>query len=331
MATSDPVLDVRNLSVQFETKSGMAHAVEDLTYSVSAGQTLAIVGESGCGKSVSSLAILRLVPSPPGKITGTVRFGDEDLTKVSEDRIRQIRGNDISMVFQEPMTSLNPMMTVGDQVAEPIWHHQGISKKQAEKKACEMLERVRLPDAAKWMHRYPHEMSGGMRQRAMIALALACNPKVLIADEPTTALDVTIQAQILQIIKDLQKELGTAVIMITHDLGVVAEVADQVVVMYAGQQVEIAGVHELFARPRHPYTVGLMNAVPDISKIARGGATPDRLEEIPGVVPPLTALPKGCAFAGRCPNVIEKCRSQKPILQETSSGTQVACWNEVKS
>jgi len=330
MNAHPPVLEVKNLEIQFATRNGLVRAVDNLTYTVNAGETLAIVGESGCGKSVSSLAVLRLVPSPPGVISaGSIKFGDEDLTTVSDERIRQIRGNEISMIFQEPMTSLNPMMSIGDQVAEPIWHHKGVSKSEAQKQACDMLELVRLPDAANWLHRYPHEMSGGMRQRVMIALALACSPKVLIADEPTTALDVTIQAEILEIIKDMQNEFGTAVIMITHNLGVVAEVADKVVVMYAGRQVEVADVGDLFAGSRHPYTKGLMNAVPDISKIARGGSVPDRLEEIPGVVPSLSELPAGCTFAGRCSKASDICEISKPELVESTKGHFAACWNEV--
>jgi peptide/nickel transport system ATP-binding protein len=240
-----------------------------VSYDLRHGETLAIVGESGCGKSVSSLSVLRLIPTPPAEITkGSVIFEGEDLTRVSDKRMRDIRGNRISMIFQEPMTSLNPMMTIGDQVAEPFRKHNGLSRKEAMVRAEEMLDMVRMPDATNWLRRYPHEMSGGMRQRVMIAIALACSPSVLIADEPTTALDVTIQAQVLEIIRDLQTRLGTAVIMITHDLGVVAETADRVIVMYAGRQVEIADVGELFGRPMHPYTVGLMKAVPRIDAIS---------------------------------------------------------------
>lgn len=330
-AAVDPVLEVKDLEIQFVTRAGVMQAVDHLSYRLNARETLAIVGESGCGKSVSSLAILGLISCPPGRMAGgSIMFEGEDLTKVSDARIRQIRGNEISMIFQEPMTSLNPMMTVGDQVAEPLWHHQNISKREATDLACKMLELVRLPDAERWLRRYPHEMSGGMRQRVMIALALACRPKVLIADEPTTALDVTLQAEILEIIKDMQNELGTAVIMITHDLGVVAETADQVVVMYAGRQVEVASVTELFAHPRHPYTLGLMNAVPNIARIAEQGETLTRLEEIQGVVPALNNLPPGCAFAGRCPRAKDICHTTKPELAKARADHWVACWNQVE-
>ena len=327
--TRPVVLAVDDLEVVFHTRSGTVRAVDGVTYDLLQGETLAIVGESGCGKSVSSLSVLRLIPNPPGEVTnGSILFEGEDLTKVSDNRMRDIRGNRISMIFQEPMTSLNPMMAIGEQVAEPFRRHDGLSKADAMTKALEMLEMVRIPDAAKWLHRHPHEMSGGMRQRVMIAMALACNPSVLIADEPTTALDVTIQAQILEVIKGLQKRMGTAVIMITHDLSVVAETADRVVVMYAGRQVEVAEVGELFTRPMHPYTVGLMKAVPSIDAIAKIVGAPERLEEIPGVVPALAALPKGCAFADRCPLVQDACRAQKPKLKEKRHGHWVACWSD---
>lgn len=330
LTESPTVLDVRNLEVVFATRNGEVRAVDDVSYDVRQGETLAIVGESGCGKSVSSLSILRLIPNPPGRVTkGAIMFEGEDLTKASDDRMRDIRGHRVSMIFQEPMTSLNPMMTIGDQVAEPFRRHKGMSWREARGKALEMLELVRIPDARKWLGRHPHEMSGGMRQRVMIAIALACNPKVLIADEPTTALDVTIQAQILQIIRDLQRRMGTAVIMITHDLSVVAEVADRVVVMYAGRQVEIAEVNDLFSNPQHPYTVGLMKAVPSLEAIASAEGAPDRLTEIPGVVPALANLPVGCAFAERCPRAIEKCRTAKPELEEKRPGHSAACWNVV--
>lgn len=324
------VLAINNLEVMFTSQSGPVRAVDNMTYDVRQGETLAIVGESGCGKSVSSLSVLRLIPDPPGRVTkGSIMFEGEDLTKVSDGRIRDIRGNRISMIFQEPMSSLNPMMTIGDQVAEPFWQHKNMSRAQARDKALEMLELVLIPDAQKWLSRHPHEMSGGMRQRVMIAMALACNPKVLIADEPTTALDVSIQAQILEIIKDLQRRMGTAVVMITHDLSVVAEVADRVVVMYAGRQVEIATAMDLFCNPQHPYTVGLMKAVPSIEAIAASTGLPQRLAEIPGVVPALAVLPKGCAFADRCPQSLDICRTSKPELEEKRPGHWAACWNKV--
>jgi peptide/nickel transport system ATP-binding protein len=325
-----PVLELKNLQTHFRTRNGTIRAVDDVSYSVGHGETLGVVGESGCGKSVSSLSILRLIPDPPGKIVGgSVMFGGEDLTRVSEERIRDIRGNDISMIFQEPMTSLNPMMTIGKQISEPVTRHMKLSKNDARDRALEMLELVQIPDAKKWLDGYPHEMSGGMRQRVMIAIALACDPKVLIADEPTTALDVTIQAQILLLIRQLQEKMGTAVIMVTHDLGVIAEIADRVVVMYAGRKVEEAPVKELFARPRHPYTVGLMTAIPRLDQITNGDGLNERLTEIPGVVPPLYALPAGCAFADRCPSVSAQCRAEKPVLEEKSPGHWAACWNEV--
>lgn len=330
MDASTPVLELKNLETHFQTRNGTVRAVDGVSYSVGKGETLGVVGESGCGKSVTSLSILRLIPDPPGKIVGgSVTFAGEDLTQVSEERIRAIRGNEISMIFQEPMTSLNPMMTVGKQISEPLVRHLNLSKKEAEQKALEMLELVHIPDAKKWLNGYPHEMSGGMRQRVMIAIALACDPKVLIADEPTTALDVTIQAQILRLIRELQKKMGTAVIMVTHDLGVVAEVADRVVVMYAGRKVEEASVKDLFAHPRHPYTVGLMTAIPRLDKITNGDGLSKRLTEIPGTVPPLYDLPVGCAFADRCTYATDQCRAEKPVFEEKSPGHFAACWQEL--
>lgn len=332
MDAQAPVLELKNLETHFETRDGTVRAVGGVSYSVGAGETLAVVGESGCGKSVSSLSILRLIPNPPGKIVGgSVMFGGEDLTQASEERIRVIRGNEISMIFQEPMTSLNPMMTIGKQISEPLTQHMGLSKKEAANRAQEMLDLVQIPDSKKWLGGYPHEMSGGMRQRVMIAIALACDPKVLIADEPTTALDVTIQAQILLLIRKLQKKMGTAVIMVTHDLGVVAEVADRVVVMYAGRKVEEANVKDLFANPQHPYTIGLMTAIPRLDKITNGDGLNERLTEIPGVVPPLYDLPVGCAFADRCSFATDKCRTDKPVFEEKSSSHWAACWQEMSS
>lgn len=330
MNAVSPVLELKNLETHFQTRDGTVRAVDGVSYSVGAGETLGVVGESGCGKSVSSLSILRLIPQPPGKIVGgSVLFGGEDLTQVSEERIRAIRGNDISMIFQEPMTSLNPMMTIGKQISEPLTRHFALSKKAAADRAQEMLELVHIPDAKKWLSGYPHEMSGGMRQRVMIAIALACDPKVLIADEPTTALDVTIQAQILLLIRELQEKMGTAVIMVTHDLGVIAEVADRVVVMYAGRKVEEAPVRDLFASPRHPYTVGLMTAIPRLDKITNGDGLNERLTEIPGVVPALYDLPVGCAFADRCSFASDQCRAEKPTFEEKRPGHWAACWQEI--
>jgi peptide/nickel transport system ATP-binding protein len=329
MNATAPVLELDKLETHFETRDGTVRAVDGVSYSVGQGETLGVVGESGCGKSVSSLSILRLIPSPPGKIVGgAVYFGGEDLTQVSEERIRAVRGNEISMIFQEPMTSLNPMMTIGKQIGEPLVRHLNMSNRDALDRAREMLELVHIPDAKKWLKGFPHEMSGGMRQRVMIAIALACDPKVLIADEPTTALDVTIQAQILLLIRELQDKMGTAVVLVTHDLGVVAEVADRVVVMYAGRKVEEASVHDLFAQPRHPYTLGLMTAIPRLDKIAEGEGLAERLTEIPGVVPPLFNLPAGCAFADRCSFATDHCRSSRPVFEEKQPGHFAACWQE---
>ncbi len=324
-----PVLELNNLQTQFETRSGIVRAVDGVSYYVNHGETLGVVGESGCGKSVTSLSVLRLIPNPPGKIVGgSVMFEGEDLTQVPDHRIRDIRGKEISMIFQEPMTSLNPMMTVGNQISEPLIRHLGLSKKDALDRAREMLDLVQIPDSKSWLSGYPHEMSGGMRQRVMIAMALACDPKVLIADEPTTALDVTIQAQILILIKQLQEKLGIAVVMITHDLGVVAEVADRVVVMYAGRKVEEADIHGLFERPRHPYTVGLMTAIPRLDQIAAADGAPERLTEIPGTVPLLSELRSGCAFFDRCTFATERCGKERPVLEEKSKGHWAACWHE---
>lgn len=323
------ILKLNELETEFHTRDGIVKAVDKVSYEVGKGQTLGVVGESGCGKSVTSLSILRLIPEPPGRITGgEIIFKGEDLTKVSESRIRELRGNEISMIFQEPMTSLNPMMTIGHQIAEPLVQHLGLSRKEAKKKTVEMLDLVQIADASRWLYGYPHEMSGGMRQRVMIAMALACDPEVLIADEPTTALDVTIQAQILNLIDELQNTMGTAVVLITHDLGVIAESADRVVVMYAGRKVEEADVSELFARPKHPYTMGLMTAIPRLDQITDTGKSAERLTEIPGVVPPLYDLPKGCAFAARCPYANDLCKQNRPVLEEKSPDHWVACFEE---
>jgi peptide/nickel transport system ATP-binding protein len=296
---------------------------------VASGETLAIVGESGCGKSMTALSLMRLIPEPPGRIvSGSVKLADRDLLQLTEKEMRGVRGNDISMIFQEPMTSLNPVMTIGKQIGEALILHRDMDKKAAMKRSVEMLDLVKIPEPAQRAREYPHQLSGGMRQRAMIAMALACNPKVLIADEPTTALDVTIQAQILDLILELQREFGTAVILITHDLGVVAETAQRVIVMYAGRKVEEAEVGELFARPLHPYTVGLMASIPRLD-LLRGEDKADtgRLQEIPGIVPALFALPQGCAFAARCNKVTEICREQRPVYEEKKPGHWAACWN----
>jgi peptide/nickel transport system ATP-binding protein len=329
-ATEDvtTLLDVENLQTFFFTRHGILKAVDGVSFSVRPTETLAIVGESGCGKSVTALSLMRLVPDPPGRIVGgAVRLAGLDLLALSEEAMRGVRGNEISMIFQEPMTSLNPVMTIGRQIAEVLLLHEDLSRGAAHRKAVDMLRLVRIPEPEQRAREYPHQLSGGMRQRAMIAMALACNPKILIADEPTTALDVTIQAQILDIILELQRKLGTAVILITHDLGVVAETAQRVIVMYAGRKVEEAPVEELFARPLHPYTHGLLASIPRLG-LMRGEIdhTGDRLQEIPGMVPPLTNLPEGCAFAPRCPHAIDRCHRQYPGYEQNRSGHWVACW-----
>ncbi|MFO1109397.1 MAG: ABC transporter ATP-binding protein [Bradyrhizobium sp.] len=323
--TDDVILDVKNLKTVFFTASGLFKAVDDVSFHVRRGETLAIVGESGCGKSVSALSIMRLVPDPPGKIVGgSVTLEGKDLLALGEEEMRGIRGNRMSMIFQEPMTSLNPVMRIGDQITEAIRLHQNKTARQAWARAVEMLRLVRIPEAERRAREYPHQLSGGMRQRAMIAMALACRPALLIADEPTTALDVTIQAQILALIVDLQKELGTGLILITHDLGVVAQTAQRVIVMYAGKKVEEASVDDLFADPRHPYTRGLMASMPAV--ISLGAKTDVRLTEIPGMVPSLTNLPRGCAFAPRCALAIERCREEYPPLQDFGGQHRAACW-----
>jgi peptide/nickel transport system ATP-binding protein len=322
------VLDVVGLQTYLFTRLGIVKAVDDVSFSVHAGETLAIVGESGCGKTMTSLSLMRLVPSPPGRIVGgAIRLGGRDLVALDETQMREVRGNEISMIFQEPMTSLNPVMTIGKQIAETVRLHQDLSKSAAMTKAVEMLRLVKISEPAQRAKEYPHQLSGGMRQRAMIAMALACNPRVLLADEPTTALDVTIQAQILDLILDLQKTLGTAVILITHDLAVVAETAQRVIVMYAGKKVEEADVDSLFSEPLHPYTHGLMASIPHLAVIGGGDAGNGRLQEIPGMVPALTNLPKGCAFAPRCAFAEDRCRSLAPDYEEKRPGHWAACWH----
>ena len=323
------LLEVSDLGTWFYTRQGIVKAVDGVDFEVAAGETLAIVGESDCGKSMTALSLMRLIPDPPGRIvSGSIKLAGRDLLKISEEEMRDVRGNEISMIFQEPMTSLNPVMTIGKQISEALILHRDMDRKQAMKRAIEMLDLVRIPEPAQRAKEYPHQLSGGMRQRAMIAMALACNPKVLIADEPTTALDVTIQAQILELIVELQREFSAAVILITHDLGVVAETAHRVIVMYAGRKVEEATVGELFARPLHPYTVGLMNSIPRLD-LMRGQTdrTNERLQEIPGIVPPLFDLPPGCAFAPRCSRADDKCRSERPAYEEKQPGHWAACWH----
>jgi peptide/nickel transport system ATP-binding protein len=325
LQTEDLVLDVKNLQTVFFTNSGLFKAVDDVSFSVRRGETLAIVGESGCGKSVSALSIMRLVPDPPGRIVGgSVMLEGTDLLGLDEAAMRAIRGNRISMIFQEPMTSLNPVMRIGDQITEAVRLHRDMTSKEAWKQAVDMLRLVRIPEPERRAVEYPHQLSGGMRQRAMIAMALSCRPALLIADEPTTALDVTIQAQILALIVELQKELGTGLILITHDLGVVAQTAQRVIVMYAGKKVEEATVEALFENPRHPYTRGLMASMPAV--ISLGAKTDARLTEIPGMVPSLTNLPAGCAFAPRCRLAIDRCRQEYPPLQDLGDNHFSACW-----
>ncbi|THD66920.1 MAG: ABC transporter ATP-binding protein [Bradyrhizobium sp.] len=324
------VLEVKGLQTMFFTNSGLFKAVDDVSFTVGRGETLAIVGESGCGKSVTALSIMRLVPDPPGRIVGgSVVLEGTGLLDLDESEMRKIRGNRISMIFQEPMTSLNPVMRIGDQITEAVRLHRTMSRKDAWKKAVEMLRLVRIPVPERRALEYPHQLSGGMRQRAMIAMALACRPALLIADEPTTALDVTIQAQILALVLELQKELGMGLILITHDLGVVAQTAQRVIVMYAGKKVEEADVETLFAQPRHPYTRGLMASIPTVPSLST--KENERLVEIPGMVPSLTNLPAGCAFAPRCELAIARCREQYPPLQDWGGDHLAACWRAAET
>ena len=323
-----PLLAVAGLQTSFFTRRGTIKAVDGVDFSLWPGETLAIVGESGCGKSVTALSLMRLVPDPPGRIVGgTVKLAGVDLLALDEEAMRDVRGKDVAMIFQEPMTSLNPVLTIGNQIAEVLLLHERLGRAQAWQKAIDMLRLVRISEPEQRAKDYPHQLSGGMRQRAMIAMALACNPKVLLADEPTTALDVTIQAQILAIILELQRKLGTAVILITHDLGVVAETAQRVIVMYAGRKVEEASVDDLFAHPQHPYTRGLMASIPRLAvMLGDDETTPARLQEIPGMVPALSDLPPGCVFAPRCAFAEDRCRAAFPAYEEKRPGHWAACW-----
>jgi peptide/nickel transport system ATP-binding protein len=323
------VLEVEGLRTHLFTRAGVIKAVDGVSFSLRQGETLAIVGESGCGKSMTALSIMRLVPSPPGKIVaGSVCLAGRDLLRLTEAEMREVRGNEVSMIFQEPMTSLNPVLTIGGQIEEAFRLHQDLSHNAARDAAIDMLRRVRIPDAARRAREYPHQLSGGMRQRAMIAMALACNPRVLIADEPTTALDVTIQAQILDLILELQRELGIAIILITHNLGMVAEVAQRVIVMYAGRKVEEAEVDPLFAAPLHPYTHGLLGSLPRLRSLDSSDCgEPEPLREIPGMVPSLSRLPPGCAFAPRCDFAEGPCGVSQPRYEELRPGHRVACWH----
>ena len=316
------LLRVKDLQTHFFTEEGVVRAVDGVSYEVDEGETLGLVGESGCGKSVSALSILRLIPNPPGKVVGgEVWFEDQDILKLDEDEIRHIRGNRIAMVFQEPMTSLNPVLTIGRQVTEALELHLRMDRQAANRRAVELLEMVGIPEAGSRLNDYPHQFSGGMRQRVMIAMALSCNPKLLLADEPTTALDVTIQAQILEIMARLSKELGTAVIIITHNLGVVARYADRVNVMYAGRIVETASAKELYSNPRHPYTLGLLRSVPRLDETRK-----EKLEPIEGLPPDLVNLPQGCSFYPRCRFHVDKCLNERPPLMLVGEKHMSACW-----
>jgi len=321
MSAREALLEVRGLRTVFDTDEGEVRAVDGVDLYLERGRTLGIVGESGCGKSVTALSIMGLVPRPPGRIVaGEVRFEGEDLLKLPPARLRELRGARLSMIFQEPMSSLNPAFTVGDQVAEALLRHRNASKKEAKENAIEMLRRVRIPSPERRARDYPHRLSGGMRQRVMIAMALACYPRLLIADEPTTALDVTIQAQILELLRALRSELGTSIILITHDLGVVAELADDVVVMYAGQVVERCAAAALFAEPHHPYTIGLLGSIPRLD------LEQQRLSAIEGSVPNAAAMPAGCRFHARCPFAVDRCLKETPPLIEVKAGHFAACW-----
>ncbi len=327
-----PLLRVENLQTHFHTRDGVVRAVDGVSFDVLPGETLAIVGESGCGKSVTAMSILRLLPMPPARIVdGRIEFEGRNLLDLPEPEMRRIRGNAIAMIFQEPMTSLNPVLTIGRQIAEALVLHRGMSEAEAMTRAVEMLSKVHIPEAARRVKQYPHELSGGMRQRVMIAMALACGPRLLIADEPTTALDVTIQAQILELMRELRESIGRSVgasiILITHDLGVVAEMAHRVVVMYAGRKVEEAPVEELFARPRHPYTRGLLGSMPHLGDSVE--ETGKRLVEIPGMVPSLKEAMPGCLFAPRCPNASERCRTDVPPLEPQGPRHWAACWHPI--
>ncbi|CAN5649567.1 ABC transporter ATP-binding protein [soil metagenome] len=321
-STGQPLLEVKNLKTQFFTQDGVVKAVDDVSFYVMPGETLGVVGESGSGKSMTGLSLMRLIPNPPGKIVnGEILFNGSDVRKMSEEQVRSIRGNDIAMIFQDPMTSLNPVLTINRQISESLQLHMGMNKSQARARAVELLELVGIPNATERVDQYPHQFSGGMRQRVMIAMALSCDPKLLIADEPTTALDVTIQAQILDLMRNLQSETGAGVILITHSMGVVAGMADRVQVMYAGHIIETADTGEVFANPRHPYTVGLMQSIPRLDASRR-----EKLRPIRGMPPDLIDLPDMCPFTPRCNYASEKCEQKNPPLMEVKPGHYSACW-----
>ena len=317
-----PLLDVTNLKTQFFTQDGVVKAVDGVSFHVNPGETLGIVGESGCGKSITALSLMRLIPTPPGKIVdGSIIFQGDNILEMSDEEVRNVRGNRIAMIFQDPMTSLNPVLTVNRQISEAVMLHLGMSKAEARERSVELLKMVGIPNAEERVGQYPHQFSGGMRQRVMIAMALSCNPDLIIADEPTTALDVTIQAQILELLTKIQADRGTGLIMITHDLGVVAGMTDRVNVMYAGHIVETAETDELFANPRHPYTLGLLNSIPRLDNQEKG-----RLKPIRGLPPDLIDLPNMCPFAPRCDFAEEQCFQQNPLLREVVPGHEIACW-----
>jgi len=318
-----PILQIKDLTVHFHTDAGVVHAVNGVSFSLEKGEVLGVVGESGCGKSVTALSILRLLPVPPARIVkGEILFEGQSLLDLEPERMRNIRGNRISMIFQEPMTSLNPVFTIGNQIAEAVMLHQGLSKEEARERTLDLLRRVRIPSPEQRIDEYPHQFSGGMRQRVMIAMALSCNPSILIADEPTTALDVTIQAQILDLMNQIRRESEMSILLITHDLGVVAEMADRILVMYGGEIVEVSSTLDLFRRPSHPYTIGLLESIPRIGNSGEKG----RLKPIPGTVSDLLELPPGCGFASRCRHVTGECRQQRPEYVELEPGHWVRCF-----
>ena len=314
------LLTVKDLKTYFHTAKGIIPAVDGVDFTVSQGETLGLVGESGCGKSVTALSIMGLVPSPPGKTSGQILFDNRDVLSLSEREMRQLRGNEMAMIFQEPMSALNPVLTIGEQIAEAIRLHQDIKDRDVEERTVDMLQLVGIPQPERRLRDYPHQLSGGMRQRVLIAMALSCYPKLLFADEPSTALDVTIQAQILELLKKLRTDFNTAIVLISHDLGVIAEMADRVIVMYAGKFVEEASVSDLFHNPLHPYTEGLLLSVPRLDKPKK------RLQPIKGTVPDLLDLPGGCSFNPRCPYALEICRQQAPQLKSLEAGRRVSCW-----
>jgi oligopeptide/dipeptide ABC transporter ATP-binding protein len=320
----ESLLSVLNLHTRFHMYEGMVTAVDGINLDVYRGETLGVVGESGCGKSVTALSILRLLASPPAEIQGTILFDGKNLLEISLDEIRKIRGNAISMIFQEPMTSLNPVLTIGEQISEAIKLHQGVTRQEAWSKAVEMLQTVQIPSPEIRAKEYPHKLSGGMRQRAMIAMAISCHPRLLLADEPTTALDVTIQAQIIELMIKLKEEMGASIVLITHNLGLIAEMAQRVIVMYTGKVVEEGKVEELFENPLHPYTQGLLGSIPWIGQKLKTGRR--QLQEIPGVVPSLLEIPEGCRFHPRCSRVMDICRKEEPPLVQPENGRLVQCW-----